>query len=989
MTSASVNRQATGTTPPEPRLHPAFELLRRTPVDSLHVVVEEYRHRKTGAPHFHLAADNSENAFMVALRTVPTDSTGVAHILEHTALCGSERYPVRDPFFMMIRRSLNTFMNAMTSSDWTAYPFASQNRKDFWNLTDVYLDAVFFSRLEELDFAQEGHRIEFEKPDDPDSNLVFKGVVFNEMKGAMSSPVSTLWQELSRHMFPTTTYHFNSGGDPRHIPDLSYARLQEFYRVHYHPSNAVFMTYGDIPAHEHQERFETLALSRFEPLDRVITVGDEQRFTAPVTAEERYALDASEAAGDKTHIVIGWLLGRSISLEDQLKAHLMSGVLLNDGASPLRHALETTGLGAAPSPLCGLEDSSREMVFVCGLEGSQAGNAAALEKLVFEVLHDVATNGVPQESIEAILHQLELDQREIGGDSYPYGLQLLLDALPTAIHRGDPVATLNLDPILEQLRQDIRDPDYIKNVVRDYLINNPHRVRLTLTPDTGLADERARDEAARLAAIRDGLGAADKARLIERAQALQARQQRQDDPDVLPKVGLNDIPTHMHIPSGATEALGATPVTYFEQGTNGLVYQQIVVDLPDLEDELLEVAGLYTSCLTEVGVGARDYLETQAWQSSVSGGVYAYSTVRSMVDDEQSIAGYFVLSGKALARNHDRLTDLLRQTFERVRFDEADRIREIIAQTRARREASVTGHGHSLAMLAATSGMCPSAALAHQLRGLTGIQALKKLDDAIRQPAALQELLGRFDRIHRRIVAARRQFLVIGEAERHAQFRADLADGWRGMEPVAAGQPGFSLPAVRSRVQQAWLTSTQVNFSARAFPAVPAAHPDAAALTVLGGFLRNGYLHRAIREQGGAYGGGASYDSESASFRFYAYRDPRLTETLADFDRSIDWLLDGAHEWRQLEEAILGVISSIDKPASPAGEAKEAFHNALIGRTPELRERFRERITNVTLDDLKRVATAYLKPERASTAIVTSAATLKKTGDLGLQVHHI
>ncbi|KAF0191507.1 MAG: peptidase M16C associated domain-containing protein [Gammaproteobacteria bacterium] len=988
MTSASVNRTVSATARPG-TLHPAFELRHRTPVDSLHLVVEEYRHRKTGALHFHLAADNTENAFLVALRTIPTDSTGVAHILEHTALCGSERYPVRDPFFMMIRRSLNTFMNAMTSSDWTAYPFASQNRKDFWNLTDVYLDAVFFSRLEELDFAQEGHRIEFEKPDDSDSNLVFKGIVFNEMKGAMSSPVSTLWQELSKHLFPTTTYHFNSGGDPRHIPDLSYAQLKEFYRVHYHPSNAVFMTYGDIPAYEHQEKFENLALSRFEALDRVINVSDEQRFSAPLNVEERYALDESEATGDKTHIVIGWLLGRSISLEEQLKAHLMSGILLNDSASPLRHALETTKLGAAPSPLCGLEDSSREMVFVCGLEGSKPEHAAKLEKLIFEVLHDVATNGVPQERIEAILHQLELDQREIGGDSYPYGLQLILDALPTAIHRGDPVATLNLDPILEQLREDIRDPNYIKNVVRDYLIKNTHRVRLTLAPDTGLADERAREEAARLAAIRGQLNAAEKKQLIQRAQALQARQQRQDDPDVLPKVGLNDIPPHMHIPAGETEQIGATPVTFFDQGTNGLVYQQIVVDLPDLEDDLLEVAGLYTACLTEVGVGDRDYLATQAWQSSVSGGVYAYSTVRGMMDDEQKVAGYFVLSGKALARNHDRLTDLLRQTFERVRFDEGDRIREIIAQMRTRREASVTGHGQSLAMLAATSGMSPSAALAHQLRGLTGIQALKKLDDGIRQPTALKDLIARFGRIHQRIVAAKRQFLMIGEAERHAQFRTDLADGWRGMEPAATDFLPFSLPTARARVLQAWLTSTQVNFSARAFPAVPAAHPDAAALTVLGGFLRNGYLHRAIREQGGAYGGGASYDSESASFRFYSYRDPRLIETLADFDRSIDWLRDTTHEWRQLEEAILGVISSIDKPGSPAGEAKEAFHNTLIGRTPELRERFRERITNVTLDDLKRVAATYLKPENASTAIITSAATLKKTGDLGLQVHHI
>ncbi|MFT5483627.1 MAG: Zn-dependent M16 (insulinase) family peptidase, partial [Halieaceae bacterium] len=245
-------------------LHPAFELITTSHIEALKTDVSYYRHRKTGAEHYHMAADSNENVFLVALRTVPEDSTGVAHILEHTALCGSERYPVRDPFFMMIRRSLNTFMNAFTSSDWTAYPFASQNRKDFSNLLDVYLDAVFFSRLDPLDFAQEGHRMEFTDPTDSSTPLVYKGVVFNEMKGAMSSVSSTMWQALCHHLFPTNTYHFNSGGEPECIPDLSYEQLKDFYRSHYHPSNAIFMTFGDIPAEEHQAIFEERALSRFE-----------------------------------------------------------------------------------------------------------------------------------------------------------------------------------------------------------------------------------------------------------------------------------------------------------------------------------------------------------------------------------------------------------------------------------------------------------------------------------------------------------------------------------------------------------------------------------------------------------------------------------------------------------------------------------------------------------------------------------------------------
>jgi Zn-dependent M16 (insulinase) family peptidase len=970
-----------------PKTHRAFEFVRAIPIESLRLTVEEYRHRKTGAVHYHLAADNPENVFLVALRTVPMDSTGVAHILEHTALCGSERFPVRDPFFMMIRRSLNTFMNAFTSSDWTAYPFASQNRKDFSNLLEVYLDAVFFSRLHELDFAQEGHRVEFEQPDNPDSPLVYKGVVFNEMKGAMSSPTSALWQVLTRELYPTTTYHYNSGGEPEDIPNLSYERLKAFYKVHYHPSNAVFMTYGDIPAYEHHEQFETRALSRFERLDKTIEVNDEQRLLKPKTVEEVYALDEAEAEGEKTHIVMGWLLGQSTKAMDLMKAHLMSSVLLDNGASPLRHALETTDLGAAPSPLCGLEESNREMSFMCGLEGSTPENAEAMEKLVFDVLNDVARHGVPQDRIEAVLHQLELSQREIKGDGYPFGLQLILEALPPAVHRGDPVALLDLDPVLKELREAIKDPAFIKDLVREQLLNNPHRVRLTLKPDTNLAARREAAEKVRLEKMKAALTPDEARRIVAQANALGERQAQEDDPEILPKVGLEDVPADLPIPEGESLQSGKAPVTWFARGTNGIVYEQIVIDMPALDDDLLEVLPYYSRSLTELGSGGRDYMETQALQDAVTGGIHASTSLRGAVDNVQTLGSHFVLSGKALARNQQKLTGLMHETLETVRFDEADRIRELIAQDRARAEQSITGHGHSLAMLAASSGMSPAAALNHRLRGLAGVSSLKHLDEDLDDKAQLDKLVERFRRIHEKILTAPRQYLLVADEEQ----RQPLFDGLATHTGAAlgAGHVAFALAPVRETVRQLWTTSTQVNFCAKAYPTVPVGHDDAAALAVLGGFLRNGYLHRAIREQGGAYGGGAGQDSDIAAFRFYSYRDPRMTETLEDFDRAIDWLLTGKHEWRQVEESILGVIGSIDKPGSPAGDAKKAFHNALYGRTPAQRRAFRERVLAVTLDDLRRVGERYLKPEQASIAIITSQRHQDAAASMGLDAHHV
>ncbi|WP_415884295.1 insulinase family protein [Neptuniibacter sp. QD34_54] len=947
--------------------HSSFEFVRSEKIESLGIDVTEYEHKKTGLSHFHIAADHTENVFLVGLRTVPEDSKGVAHILEHTALCGSERFPVRDPFFMMTRRSLNTFMNAMTSSDWTSYPFASQNRKDFFNLLDVYLDAVFFSRLDPLDFEQEGHRIEFSETGDVESDLEYKGVVYNEMKGAMSSPVSRLWQSVTKYLFPTTTYHHNSGGEPESIPDLSYDELIEFYKTHYHPSNAVIMTFGDIPAAELQGFFEEKALSRFEKLGTSIEIHDEKRYHSPLRVEEGYDLDQVDLSG-KTHHVLAWLLGHSNDLEAQLKAHLMSRVLLDNSASPLRYALESTDLGSAPSPLCGLEDSNREMSFMCGIEGSEPESAAEFEKLVLNTLHKVAEEGVPQAMLEAQLHQLELQQREINGDGYPYGLSLIMSSLGAAVNKGDPIAILNLDPVLEKLREAIKQPDFVQSMVKE-LLDNPHRVRLTLRPDNKLAASRDAAEKAQLAQIKAGLSDADKQQLIDRAAELAERQEQVDDESILPKVTLTDVPDEMSVPENV--AVESTlPLTRYDRGTNGIVYQQVIMQLPQLTEDEQHILPLYSYLLTELGCGDRTYQENQQYQTEVTGGVHGFASVRGAPDNEQDVKGYFTLTGKALVSKHEALLDLLKETLQFARFDELPRIREVVSQQRTRKEQGITGQGHAFAMMAAAAKMSPAAALSHATKGLDSICYYKQLDDQLENEDALKQLSQRLQELHSKIQLAPRQYLVVAEDEYQASVQSYLESIWADVPSETSA--GFLLPELRSKVKQAWVTSTQVSFCAKAFPTVAVDHPDSAPLTILGDFLRNGYLHRVIREKGGAYGSGAGQDSGDAAFRFFSYRDPRLSETLDDFDGAVKWLLETDHDAQKLEEAILGVVSSIDKPGSPAGEAKQAFHSALFGRTPEQRKAFRARILNVTLDDLKRVAKTYLLDKEGSVAVITS-----------------
>jgi Zn-dependent M16 (insulinase) family peptidase len=953
--------------------------------------VAEYRHRGTGAVHYHLAADNAENVFLVALRTMPMDSTGVAHILEHTALCGSRKYPVRDPFFLMIRRSLNTFMNAFTSSDWTAYPFASQNRKDFDNLLSVYLDAVFFARLDPLDFAQEGIRVEFEKPDDPDSPLVYKGVVFNEMKGAMSTAQSVLWETLNKHLFPSTTYHYNSGGDPEHIPDLRYEDLVAFYKEHYHPSNAVFMTFGDIPAVELQEKIHEQALKEFAALPEQIRGRDEKRYHAPVRVEEAYALD-EEGASDKTHIVMGWLLGQTANLRERFEAELLSGVLLENSASPLRHYLETTELGQAPSSLCGVDDSGRELSFMCGIEGSEPERAAAFEEGVLAVLREVAEYGVPEEDVEAVLHQLELSQREIGGDSYPYGLQLILNGLGAVLHDGDPLALWDINAVLADLRVAIRDPHFVKGLVQRWLLDNSHRVRVTLRPEPALSERRMAAEAARLAKIRAALSDEEARRIREETAALNARQSQKDDPEILPLVTREDIPADFLVAEGQEKSLRMSgqpvPLAVYAQGTNGLVYEQMIIDLPDFTEREQELLPLYTSLVSELGAGDNDYMAMQQWQSRVSGGLRMSLSLRTDLHDADKGLGHLVFSGKALADKAADFNQLMLATLDGLRFDEGSRVRELVSQMRARWEASVTGQGHGLAMQTAGSAFSAVSAFNQRISGLPGIRRMKALDSALADDNVLQQLLSDLQGMHRKVQQSQRRFLLIGEEERLVALESSLQDAWQGAiwQPQGRTAVFAAPPAVRN---VAWLCNTQVQFCARAFPAVPVEHPDAAALMLLGGFLRNGYLHNAIREKGGAYGGGAGYDGNACAFRFYSYRDPRLTDTLKDFDASIDWLLNEKHEQRQLEETVLGVISDMDKPLSPAGEARQAYHNALYGRTHEQRKRLRERLLAVSLADLQRVGDTWLAKGTACTAVIAPNARAAEVESLGLAIEKL
>lgn len=972
----------------------AFEFVSSTEVNSLNLTVEHYKHIKTGAVHYHLACENQEKVFMVALRTMPKDSTGVAHILEHTALCGSEKYPVRDPFFMMTRRSLNTFMNAMTSSDWTAYPFASQNDKDFDNLLSVYLDAVFFANLDELDFAQEGHRVEFETMDDSSTDLVFKGVVFNEMKGAMSSPVSQLWQKIGKHLFPTNTYHYNSGGEPAEITNLTYAQLTSFYKSHYHPSNAIFMTFGDLDVTDLHVKFDEQALSKFEKQDQKWSVPLEQRLAAPIRVEESYAVESndSDALKDKTHHVLAWLLGESANLKEQLEAHVLSQLLLDNSASPLRKALEKCEFASAPSPMCGLEDSNREMSFMCGIEGSNVEDGQAFEELVFTILNEVAIKGVEQEEINSVLHQLEFHQREIGGDSHPYGMQLIFSGMSAATHYGDPVAMINIEPALAALKEDAKDPSFVQTLVKNLLLNNRHYIRLTLRPDNELAREESRIEKSKLDKKKSALSEKEAKEIIDQSLALKARQEQEDDGDLLPSVGLEDVEVDIRFPEpdGDSVRSGAklsSNFTSYSTGTNGIVYQQLITNLPQLNAQEIQLLPLLGYTWTEVGA-TDNYLSQQQKQAAYCGGISSYASMKPKATSDNNqhdeMQAYYTFSGKALASNQKQFSELMRETALKADYSDVERMGELVDQISARRLQGITGNGHGLAMQIASAQVSTHAAILSDLSGLPLTQRLKgNLADGTEVYA--RHLSVELQALQKKVISQPTEVLLIQDKEQlssHAESVASWAQDYQ-QEPFIIA-PEDEITLSNSAVNNYWMVDSQVNFCALAFPTVNQLHADAPALAVAAGILRNGFLHTAIREQGGAYGAGASQDSSLGIFKFYSYRDPRIEGTFDDFSASIRWILNEAQDEGLVEQSILGIIGSMDRPSSPAGEAKINHHALKSGRTTARRLAYRQGLLSVTLADVKRVVETYLLRGEGKKAVLAPKGTNEIASKLGL-----
>ena len=961
-----------------------YVVKRVVPLEGIRSFFYDLEHLNSGARHIHISNKDAENTFSVAFKTVPLNSTGVAHILEHTVLCGSNQYPVRDPFFSMLKRSLSTFMNAFTASDWTMYPFSTQNRKDFFNLMDIYLDAAFFPKIEELSFKQEGHRLEIEgdlNKDDADRfRLVYKGVVYNEMKGAMSSPDQVMVRSIQKALYPSTTYHYNSGGDPVEIPSLTYDQLKKFHQRHYHPSNALFYTYGNIPLAENLAVIEETVLRKFKRITPDTDVVSQPRWRKPQVVKVAYPFQAKEDPSKKCQVCVAWLTADIKDAFDVLTQSLLEQILLGNSAAPLRKALIDSGLGSALCDGSGFDADNRDTSFVSGLKDVEKGAAEKIETIIFEELANLVNNGIDPQLIDSAIHQIEFHRKEITNTPYPYGIKLLLAFAGSWMHGGDPVKILKFDDDLKKLRQLLEQESYFENQIKKYLLTNPHRIQLTMVPDQQMELNETVRVQAELERIKKSLSRPAIEKIQQDAEALQLQQETDDDLSCLPTLQREDIPPSVPIVK-ETAYDRKSAVTRYSQPTSGIFYFAASAGTGALPQQLIPWAPFFCYALTRTGTALHDYTEMARRIDAFTGGIGLATHARTRYDQGGSCLPFISFSGKCLDRNQEKMFEIIEELIAHHDFSDHSRLKNLLNEYRAGLQSMIVHNGHRLAISVASRNFSRARALNESWSGIHQLKTIKQLTDDLtgKKLSALSRDLATIGT--HLFVRNNFQMALIGEEASLTAASLSTAAIYR---RLADGQAdGFGSPDIRLNnisLREGWSTSTAVSFVALTFETVRMTHADAPALAVISKILQSMYLHREIREKGGAYGGFAIYSPEDGLFCFGSYRDPHIVATLKVYEAAAEFARSGSYSDEDVKEAILQVCSGIDKPDPPGPAARKAFYRKIVSLSDEIRGQFKTKLLSLTRRDVRRAAEKYFvtQPEQQSVAVVSSEEKLKE-----------
>lgn len=915
-----------------------FILEKETRVEELSSTARLWRHEKTGAPLLSFVNSDENKVFGASFRTPPPDSTGVAHILEHSVLCGSEKYPVKEPFVELLKGSLQTFLNAFTYPDKTCYPVASANLKDFRNLTDVYLDAVFFPRISQDIFRQEGWHLE---PEGDSGNFIYKGVVYNEMKGAFSSPESVLARHCLHSLFPDTVYGLESGGDPVAIPSLTYENFVNFHRRYYHPSNGRFFFWGNDDENERLERLGAV-LDRFEPLELDSRIDMQRPFAEP----RRLSVPFASSGEEKGMIVVNWLGPDVMDVELGLAFRMLDHILLGMPASPLRRALIESGLGEDIAGQ-GLETELRQLVFDVGLKGVAVEDAGKVEELILSTLKRLAEEGLPEAAIEAAVNSVEFSLRENNSGRFPVGLSVMLRALATWLHDGDPLAPLCFEEPLKSIKAKIAsEKGWFESLIRKWLVENPHRVSVTLAPDPGLAAQQEEEERKAIEELSKALSEAERKRVRAEARALQAWQAAPDSPEALaaiPRLQVQDLPLENSlIPTERVEP--PIPAWLFHPlPTGGIIYAEASFELSAVPEYLLPLLPLFGRALLEMGTEKRDFVDLNMTIARKTGGMDVDTLFLTRAAD-RSPAARLILSGKATPDKCADLFGLMGEVLTELSLDQKERFSRMVLEEKARQEHSLVPAGHMVAATRLRASLCATGMLSEYTGGVSHLEYLRRL--AKRVDEEWEAVLLDLEVLRRTIIHKPGLILNITAAPEQRAMLEPLCAALSASLPDQTVDGASLWPAVMPGLPEAeaLLLPAQVNYVGKAVNLFDAGYQWHGSASVVLKYLRTGYLWEQVRVRGGAYGCMCGLDRMNGSFFMVSYRDPNVLPTLKIYDEAARHLTKHAVSKAELQASIVGAIGELDSYMLPDAKGSAAFARILCGDTPELRQQLRDEI---------------------------------------------
>jgi len=965
-----------------PEIHDAFEIVSERDLPEYRAEGILTRHRATGCEIYHLKTDDQENVFAFAFRTRPRDATGVAHIVEHSVLCGSERFPVKDSFLLMARRSLATFMNAYTYPDKTVYPAASAVEADYFNLMDVYGDAVFFPRLTEDTFLQEAHHLEI----DEQGRLDRGGVVYNEMRGDYSSAESLAATASYTSLFsPGHPYSFDSGGDPEVIPSLTYDAFKEFWARHYHPSNCRIFLYGSIDTNKQLEFLESRFLSRFRAIEIDSAIPIEPLAGPPKRVEAPYPL--AEGSDSSTSIIVNWL---TVPVEDgevALAMEILSELLLGHDGSALSKALRESGLGEDLSPHCGLDTGFRQIIFSAGLRGTRRGREADIEALALETIKGQIEAGFPKDRLEAALHSIAFSNREIRRGSGAYGMRLFNRAARGWLHGAGPEATLSFERPLAALKARLeKNPRYLEELAERVLLENGHRSTVTVYPDPGLLERRRAERDSMLAELSASMTEDERAAVREKAAALAEAQSRPNDPEAiskLPRLFRRDIPKDVETIRRDKADIAGLDASLHPVFTNGIVYLDLAFPLDSLPGACLVWLPLLSRFVTGAGVPGVAYSEMAARLAGCAGGFSAALESGSPIGGpENRSRSYAVFRLKALEDRFAEALDLVLRLLTQADFGDERRVGDIFAELRNDIVSAIVPSGNAFALGRAYSGLSEALAVEDMWRGMSQVDFVLRLSEERRngggKEASASALAARLAALARSVFSREGLKISLTASDQ------DLGPALRTLESAIDALPERGVPIsgcgpcpAPAQGPEAYSLSSQVGFAAAACRSSRLTEEGYSHEALLAHLMSTGILWEELRVRRGAYGAFASADGLEGVFGFSSYRDPRPVDSLSFFGEALKITaeqLRGTEAEDLVEEAAVGVLGRDLRPLMPEERGYVDFRRELYGIDDRLRQAKRDALLSARAADIaaaaERLAAAY---RGASTVLISGA----------------